>query len=160
MIYLAFLCVLNCAFIHLSMYIVLVVLVVSFVASPKFVSQQREIGILSGSDLILPTQLNLESSGSCGLQPIVNAARLQFLAMNSTDRTTLVLCEPMCNVTLQELYGITYDFENYGNITIPNAEEGLYIMGMQRPCPSPSSVIIATYTVTYSSPGKLYVHLA
>ena len=133
---------------------------VSFVASPKFVSQHREIGILRGDDLILPTQLTFKSSGSCGLQPIVNAARLQFAAMNSTDRKILVLCEPRCNVTLQELYGITYDFENYGNITIPNAEEGLYMMGMQRPCPSPSAVITATYTVTYSSPGKLYVHLA
>ena len=133
---------------------------VSFVATAKFVSQQREIGILRGDDLILPTQLTFRSSGSCGLQPIVSAARLQYSPMKSTDRTTLVLCEPMCNVTLQEIYGITYDFENFGNITIPNAKAGLYIMGMQRPCPSPSSVITATYTVTYSSPGKLCVHLA
>ena len=144
------LCVCNCAFIHISMYIVLVI---SLVATAKLVSQQREIGILRGDDLILPTQLIFESSGFCGLHATVSAARLQFSPFNSTNRTTLVLCEPTCIIALQELNGITYDFENYGNITVPNAEKGLYMMGMQQPCPSPSVVITATYTVTYSSPG-------
>ena len=133
------------------------VLVVSFVATAKFVSQQREIGILRGSDLILPTRLSFESNGSCGLQPLVNAARLQYSPMNSTDRTTLVICEPTCNF---QLPGITYDFKNFGDITIPNAAEGTYMMGMQRPCPTPSSVITETYMVTYTSPGKLCVHHA
>ena len=136
------------------------VLVVSFVATAKFASQPTEIGILRGSDLILPTKLDFESSGFCDLQPVVNAARLQYSPINSTNRETYVLCEPMCNNTLQELRRITYNFEDYGDITIPNASEGLYMMGMQRPCPSPSAVITATYMVTYISPGKLCVQSA
>ena len=130
------------------------VLVVSFVATAKFVSQPTDIGILRGDDLILPTALKFESSGFCGLQPLVNAARLQYSPVNSTNRTTLVLCEPTCDVALEQLYGITYDFDNLGDITIPNAAEGVYMIGMQRPCPSPSAVITATYTVNYTSPGK------
>ena len=134
------------------------VLVVSFVATANFTSPQRTISIMRGANLVLPTHLTFESNGSCGLQPIVNAARLQFSPMmNQSNPTTLVLCEPNCIIVSD---GITYDFEIFGDITIPNAKEGYYMMGMQRPCPSPSSVITATYTVIYTSPGKLCVHRA
>ena len=112
---------------------------------------------MRGGNLVLLTQLTFESSGSCGLQPIVNAARLQFSPFtNPSNCTTLVFCEPNCTVS----DGLTYDFEMFGDVTIPNAKEGLYIMGMQRPCPYPSSVLAATYTVTYSCPGKICVHHA
>ena len=129
------------------------VLVVSFVATANITSPQKTISIPRGANLILPTHLTFESSGSCGLKPIVNAARLQFSPMmNQSNPTTLVLCEPSCTVLPD---GITYNFSAFGNITITNAYEGYYMMGMQRPCPSPSYIIAATYTVTYSSPGKI-----
>ena len=129
------------------------VLVVSFVATANFTSQQETISIPRGDDLILPTHLTFESSGSCGVKPLVNAARLQFSPFtNPSNPTTLVLCEPSCTELPPE---ITYNFSAFGNITITNADEGYYMMGMQRPCPSPSSVITATYTVMYTSPGKL-----
>ena len=111
---------------------------------------------MRGANLVLPTHLTFESSGSCGVKPIVNAARLQFSPMmNQSNPTTLVLCEPNCIIVSN---GITYDFEIFGDITIPNAKDDM--MGMQQPCPSPSSVITATYIVTYTSPGKLCVHHA
>lgn len=102
--------------------------------------------------LILPTELNFPQVGSCDLRPTINAARLQFIPFNEpSNLTTLVLCEPSCTV-LED--GIMYNFANYGNIIIPNPTEGYYMLGMQRPCPSPSSVITRTYTVTFSSPSK------
>ena len=102
---------------------------------------------MRGGNLVLLTQLTFESSGSCG-----NCTTLT----NPSNCTTLVFCEPNCTVS----DGLTYDFEMFGDVTIPNAKEGLYIMGMQRPCPYPSSVLAATYTVTYSCPGKICVHHA
>lgn len=129
----------------------------SFLATARLVSNE----IQKGNDLILPTELTFESNGSCGLQPIVSAARLQFTPFNGSGTKTLVLCDPMCNTTLQEMNGVTYDFANFGNITIrnSNASAGIYMLGMQRPCPTPSSVITATYTVSFSSTGKLPVHM-
>lgn len=125
----------------------------SLLATVEFVSNDVNI-TATQRGLILPTELNFHQGGFCDLQPTISAARLQFAPFNGNNRKTLVLCDPSCNILEN---GTAYNFTSYGNIIVPNPTEGLYMLGMQQPCPSPSRVITRTYTVIFSSPSKSHV---